>query len=464
MRLLTLQDDDELTFTEYISEEIPPYAILSHTWGADVCEVTHKDVLEGTGKNKAGYAKIYSCGKQAAKTNIQYFWVDTCCIDKTSSTELSEAINSMYCWYQKAEVCFVYLEDVSPGTLISLGSMSTVRWFLRGWTLQELVASPKVEFFANDWTFLGSKTGHSDALSSITGIHAEALCNKPVAEFSIAQRMSWASKRTTTRPEDIAYCLLGLFGVNMPLLYGEGEVKAFVRLQEEIMRDSDDQSIFAWTQPSTQSTTMRGLLADSPADFASSGGIIPIRDWRRSNPYSMTNAGLRITLLTTDPETQGRLRLGLLDCITMEGPKRLVALHLYQHAEQGDQYGRVNVGKMAYVSREHRAWCSYRTIFVRKQITRHVMEELLQLNEIKVDRRRLRRYLSIWRLQYSEARGELVTTVSALYVTLYHVVIMVGLMFGWTWWARLYPEDLQGASVPVTVMLMLVSVFWGTLI
>jgi hypothetical protein len=222
-----------------------------------------------------------------------------CCIDKTSSAELSEAINSMYHWYRKADVCFAYLEDVpSAGTEFPLSSMANSRWFSRGWTLQELVAPQIIEFYASDWKFLGTKEDSCDRLSSITGIHAEALRNQPVESFSIAQKMSWASRRTTTRPEDIAYSLLGLFNVSMPVLYGEGAKKAFARLQEEIMKDSDDQSLFAWTQSSVEPTTLRGLLADSPADFAFSGTIVPIRGGK-SNSFSTMNAAVRITMPMT---------------------------------------------------------------------------------------------------------------------------------------------------------------------
>jgi hypothetical protein len=164
--------------------------------------------------------------------------------------------------------------------------------------LQELVAPQIIEFYASDWKFLGTKEDSCDRLSSITGIHAEALRNQPVESFSIAQKMSWASRRTTTRPEDIAYSLLGLFNVSMPVLYGEGVKKAFARLQEEIMKDSDDQSLFAWTQSSVEPTTLRGLLADSPAGFAFSGTIVPIRGGK-SNSFSTMNAAVRITMPMT---------------------------------------------------------------------------------------------------------------------------------------------------------------------
>ncbi|KAF2029945.1 HET-domain-containing protein, partial [Setomelanomma holmii] len=334
MRLLQLKDDDDVDLVEFIGRDTPPYAILSHTWGPSKEEVTYREVLRGTGKSKAGYRKILNCGKQALKKELKYFWVDTCCIDKTSSTELSEAINSMFRWYREAAICFAYLDDVSPGISVSSWSTTTVRWLSRGWTLQELVASRNLDFFACDWTLLGTKADYSEALSAITGIHAPALVDQSITSFSIAQRMSWAARRVTTRPEDIAYCLLGLFGVNMPLLYGEGTIKAFTRLQEEIMKDSDDQSLFAWSRPWERPTTdptvlfwPRGLLAIYPAEFDGSGDIVSMPSLTRINPFSMTNAGLRITfpMTTVDPH-----KVALLNCHTHTDPTRLVTIHLTQ--------------------------------------------------------------------------------------------------------------------------------------
>jgi hypothetical protein len=376
MHLLQFGKDNELNLKEFIGGDVPPYAILSHTWGQDDSEVTYQDIITGAGKKKAGYAKIRRCGQQAVKNGLPYFWVDTCCIDKTSSAQLSEAINSMYHWYQEATICFTYLEDV-VGKEFSMSSMAQGRWFSRGWTLQELVASRKMEFYAADWTFLGTKGDYCNDLSSITGIHVGALQYQPVESFGIAQRMSWASGRTTTRPEDIAYCLLGLFNVNMPLLYGEGAKKAFIRLQEEIMKDSDDQSLFAWTQPSAESTTLRGLLADSPANFASSGAIVPVRELKKSHPFSTTNAGLRITLPMTlsrhdilpleDPKIP--FRTGVLNCVAVSEnkSKQLVALDLYCIPGEGDQYGRADISKLKYVTPHERGRCSRETIYIRKQ-------------------------------------------------------------------------------------------------
>jgi hypothetical protein len=408
MRLLQLDKDGELSLTEFISGRVPPYAILSHTWGQDGSEVTYQDVMTGTGKGKHGYNKIILCGQQAAKIELSYFWVDTCCIDKTSSAELSEAINSMHCWYKEATICFTYLEDVLEKKEISKSSMTGVKWFSRGWTLQELIAPRNVEFYAGDWTFLGTRHNSCDELSSITGIHIEALQNQPVEAFSIAQRMSWASKRETTRAEDIAYCLLGLFNVNMPLLYGEGQEKAFVRLQEEIMKDSDDQSIFAWFQPSADPLALHGLLADSPADFASSGTFVPVRDLIKTNPFSITNGGLRITLpMTSLPkkhppgDSKGHFRTGVLDCIAVSEDTKStfwVAIRLYRLSAEGDQYGRVKVREVMFESPSWRYRCAHGTVYVRKQVNfQHAVEAIPQ-DESSHDNHHgwPKRWLSTW--------------------------------------------------------------------
>ncbi|KAF2113268.1 heterokaryon incompatibility protein-domain-containing protein [Lophiotrema nucula] len=236
MRLLRLEGDCELSLVEVVSN-IPRYAILSHTWGPDHEEVTFKDIKKGTGKSKAGYAKVrlrvHFCRKQAAKDNLRYFWVDTCCIDKSSSSELSEAINSMFRWYQNAERCYVYLPDVMP----ALG-----RWFTRGWTLQELIAPASVEFFSEEETPIGDKLSLELTLREVTGIAIEALRGKPLHQFSVDERMSWATDRQTKREEDAAYCLLGIFDIHMPLLYGEGRKKSLMRLQREIEQSHRDET------------------------------------------------------------------------------------------------------------------------------------------------------------------------------------------------------------------------------
>jgi hypothetical protein len=201
----------------------------------------------------------------------------------------------MFHWYRDAQVCYAYLSDVPAIEEDHFAQDSAFRkskWFTRGWTLQELLAPQTVVFYNHDWEELGSKGRLGNLISSITGI--ERLFNFEKA--SVAQKMSWASRRETLRSEDMAYCLMGLFKVNMPLLYGEGS-SAFYRLQLEIMKQSDDESIFAWSEAEWQSHQESGLLAHSPAAFKDSGRIRFSRSKRGAGaPYSMTNKGLQITL------------------------------------------------------------------------------------------------------------------------------------------------------------------------
>ncbi|KAH8805451.1 heterokaryon incompatibility protein-domain-containing protein [Xylogone sp. PMI_703] len=223
MRLISVHTKK---LTDFIGQP-PPYTILSHTWGDG--EVTLPDMCdERIAAAKRGFYKIHMCCKQAIKDDLEWIWVDTCCIDKTSSSELSEAINSMYQWYKKAEICYAYLSDVPEVTF------KKSRWFTRGWTLQELIAPYSIQFYDNSWNSLGSKQELAQEISQFTGIHSLALMGDYLDHFSVAQKMFWASNRVTTKEEDIAYSLLGLFGINMPLLYGEGEKNAFLRLQAEI--------------------------------------------------------------------------------------------------------------------------------------------------------------------------------------------------------------------------------------
>src|SRR3984885_15797145 len=252
---------------EFGGNEIPLYAILSHTWGES--EITFQDI-EGDAEEKVGYEKVRETCSRAAADGFDYVWIDTCCIDKTSSAELSEAINSMYRWYQESGVCYAYLADVPPNAVdYQTGTIgpefSKSRWFTRGWTLQELIAPSTVIILDQKWQEIGTKSSLQRVISEITGIPTNILLGGDLEDASIAQRMSWASKRKTTRIEDLAYCLMGIFGINMPLLYGEGE-RAFTRLQEEIMKVSDDHSLFAWKS----SEKYAGLLTTSPAALLNS--------------------------------------------------------------------------------------------------------------------------------------------------------------------------------------------------
>jgi hypothetical protein len=243
MRLLkrSLRDDFHLISFD---DDVPPYAILSHTW-AEGQEVTYNELVTGTGKDKIGYDKIRFCGRQAAADGLEYFWVDTCCIDKSTSDELSTAINSMFRWYQRASKCYVYLSDVVVPEEVAdaeafritwMEAFRRSRWFTRGWTLQELLAPPCVEFFSKNSKRLGSRISLEQEIHEITKIATEALRGQNLAEFSVKDRMSWAAQRTTNLKEDKVYCLLGIFGVFLSLIYGEGEAYATVRLREEIER------------------------------------------------------------------------------------------------------------------------------------------------------------------------------------------------------------------------------------
>lgn len=249
MRLLRLSDDDEFSFTKDILDEnrIPRYAILSHTWQEGE-EVTFDEFSNESSKSKPGYTKLRFCAQQAKRDGLEYFWVDTCCIDKSSSAELQEAINSMFRWYQNSERCYVYLTDVVYDTSDRDAEYSRrwkpafkkSRWFTRGWTLQELIAPASVEFFSREGTYLGNKQSLEQTLHEITGIDYEALRRSPLSKFSKDKRLSWAAKRETTRAEDMVYCLLGIFDVYMPLIYGEGRKNALARLKEQFDKNSKD--------------------------------------------------------------------------------------------------------------------------------------------------------------------------------------------------------------------------------
>ena len=371
--------------------DIPKYAILSHTWYKDEEEITFEQLALPASSlgNRKGWHKIQGSKKAAVDDGLEYIWIDTICIDKSSSTELAEAINSMFRYYRDAQVCYVYLNDMpdpvrlarssletgqhswiiandfdsalrqaegsalqstdgnswnrytfyrdrqrqlqgeylaesdsadlgaleldvgrmetSPPShsadadaaailfergghtyAVDLGAFRLCRWFTRGWTLQELLAPGNVCIFTTSWQVIPVDR-LSDEICTITKIHPAAVRKeRPLASFSVAQRMSWAANRVTRRPEDRASSLMGLFNVNITVLYGEG-MRAFGRLQSEILRESSsDQSIFAFTQASPEQyhdgRKMGGidLLATSPDQFSGSSDIVPIPNAKNS--------------------------------------------------------------------------------------------------------------------------------------------------------------------------------------
>ncbi|KAI1472485.1 HET-domain-containing protein [Daldinia caldariorum] len=301
MRLL---DVDTLKLHEFMGYHIPKYqyAILSHTWAEG--EVSLQELEAGSGPSKQGYEKIVLTCEQAKRHGYRWAWVDTCCIDKTSSAELSEAINSMYQWYKESAVCYAYLTDVDNSFPYASPSKEggyeplVSRWFTRAWTLQELIAPSNIIFYGPGWVKIGelSEERIQDSLLQITRIPKSVISSQKssLSHYSVTQKMSWAADRSSTRTEDIAYSLLGLFDINMPLLYGEGP-KAFVRLQEEILKETDDHSLLCWTVPrfSPRVGTLEGVFAKSPDDFTESGNVVG-NLYDAGSPSVMTNRGLQI--------------------------------------------------------------------------------------------------------------------------------------------------------------------------
>jgi hypothetical protein len=291
-----------LRLEEFFEPKIPPYAILSHTW--DIDEVTFNDfAIMNHWRHKKGAQKILKLCEKAQTHTLEYAWIDTCCIDKCSSAELTEAINSMFRWYKLATYCYVYLSDFDSKSQNASTTFTDSRWFTRGWTLQEMLAPQVVHFHDCNWEYYGSihdfrvdsDPGLASLISKKTGVPTGVLTKYKLLEaVPVAQKMSWAAHRQTTRQEDEAYCLIGLFNINLPLIYGEG-TKAFIRLQEEIIKDKDDLTIFAW-EPMTD-IHFRGILATSPKEFRNATNIIRITSSINTTPeFTITNKGLRIEI------------------------------------------------------------------------------------------------------------------------------------------------------------------------
>ncbi|KAG2150852.1 heterokaryon incompatibility protein-domain-containing protein [Suillus clintonianus] len=344
----------------------PDYAILSHRWREE--EVLFADIHQEHAKGMKGYAKVEGCCEQARRDGYQYVWIDACCIDKNSSAELAEAINSMFTWYENAQVCYVYLGDVAdngdPGTESAFAQSD---WFTRGWTLQELIAPTSLFFFDSHWREIGSKNSLAGLISSITRVHPDVLTrvnagsDKLMAtrvSFSVATKMSWAAGRKSTRPEDRAYSLMGIFKVHMPVIYGEGEKKAFFRLQLEIMRTSHDQSIFAWSNPlagSKKSGTWPFALY--PDYFAKSDNVedVPSDQWIRYSQefissdvprldFAATNDGLDISLPLLPLVDESDEFIALLSCQrrTSDGEQHFVGIRLRRSMPNAERYERID--------------------------------------------------------------------------------------------------------------------------
>ncbi|KAK5625292.1 hypothetical protein RRF57_001008 [Xylaria bambusicola] len=366
MRLLHVRTKQ---LEDYIGREIPKYAILSHRWRPKGDEIIYEDIVYSRPKvwrvkKKGAAEKVTKACAEANRLGLEYIWIDTCCIDKRSSSELSEAINSMYLWYRNSDKCIAFLDDIKV-----LDDIGKSRWFTRGWTLQELIAPDNVRFYNEDWSYIGDRFTMAKTISGITridevvlrhghdpelenwdhhnyqedGVHHICSCGinsfdsdrlRGVLEtFSVATIMSWAAGRETSREEDMAYCLMGLFDVNMPLLYGE-KGKAFLRLQEEIIRRTNDQSILAWCSTKTHGMAwFHGRdLASCPDDFAH---VSIKKKWSLEDPIyddssrreiNVTKEGLEVDLLCfpLPPENQFSQErdcyLAVLDCAFGDNP------------------------------------------------------------------------------------------------------------------------------------------------
>ncbi|KAI3329617.1 hypothetical protein F4824DRAFT_492746 [Ustulina deusta] len=414
MWLLNIDRLDRPALVQASEESAPRYAILSHTWGRE--EVTFQDVQALNRKqwsravsqtalaiqNKKGFIKIRKAAALAAEHGYSYIWVDTCCIDKTSSAELSEAINSMFRWYKKASICYAYMEDVRHGYHDSKGGLFSLlcqrsRWFTRGWTLQELIAPDDVMFYGEDWGYLGSKAHDEDvriSLAEITGIDVRVLEGTiQPSEISIAGRMKWASRRETTRLEDVAYCLMGLFDVNMPLLYGEG-TKAFIRLQEEILKGSNDHSIFAWKAPEVGSNeVLSGLLAETPHHFTQVENYRPMPPSlsQASTAWSTTNRGLRLSLFLLPRQDLDGNEMkdeynAVLECAIRHGDEAYRSPAIRMRRLYGDQFARVDpqiverVATPSFESGQDRG--SYVTVFVKQRPVYAVPDFMVSFSNI----------------------------------------------------------------------------------
>ncbi|KAI0385153.1 HET-domain-containing protein [Hypomontagnella monticulosa] len=314
MRLLNAKT---LKLHEFFND-IPRYAILSHTW--EDGEVTFQDLKAGRGPSKRGWKKIASTCRQARRDGFEWAWVDTCCIDKKNSAELSEAINSMYRWYRNSAICYVFLSDMK-NPVTNENWRKPPRWLKRAWTLQELIAPQKLIFYDRGWKQIGDRADShiAEVISELTRIPIAMLQKiRSPSSFSVAARMSWAAHRKSTRIEDRAYSLLGLFNINMPLIYGEGE-QAFRRLQEEIHEKINDLSLLFWyvSGRSPRAWTLGDVLAQSPDDFIDCGRISRVYH-NSDSPSLMTNMGLQVCLSLTKRfyNIQSHLYYGNASCST----------------------------------------------------------------------------------------------------------------------------------------------------
>ncbi|KAI6080838.1 heterokaryon incompatibility protein-domain-containing protein [Hypoxylon rubiginosum] len=312
MRLIDVKQTlkgNAIAFDNQDPEDVK-YVTLSHCWGRpdgnnawihDDQEYTYQDALASlpSMRKPAGFGKIIRTCELARKAKIKYVWIDTCCLDQANISEVAHGINSMFEWYRKSSFCVVYLADVTWTPSINRNDLrrqlSNSRWFERAWTLQELIAPKEVRFYNRDWNYIDSKTGLADEIYTITHIDYRILRGTSACSMcSIAHRMSWAANRKASKPEDLAYSLLGIFNVHLPMIYGEGLRSAFHRLQQAITMTTSELSIFGWSARNFPNNNISNIFANSPADFASSHDLIGNIPEKH---YELTNKGVLITYI-----------------------------------------------------------------------------------------------------------------------------------------------------------------------
>lgn len=298
------------------------YAILSHRWLLDG-EATFQTVMEnGLLGDSPGYEKLRKFCVAAEALGCRLAWADTCCINKTSSAELDEAIRSMFKWYRNSAVCIVLLAMATsvpaPGGLgiDKFDAIQNDPWFTRGWTLQELLAPAKIKLYSADWLPLSDfpndkeNTAIMHVVSDITGIDHHNLRYFSPGLLNVREKMVWAASRKTTRVEDVAYSLLGIFDISMPIAYGESK-RAFRRLMEAIVSDCREWQIFAWAGPHSpyaasfpESPAGYRALADTTASLMitmNPAGHLVHRRWDLGYPfYAMTKRGLELKVLLVE--------------------------------------------------------------------------------------------------------------------------------------------------------------------
>ncbi|KAI0381464.1 heterokaryon incompatibility protein-domain-containing protein [Hypomontagnella monticulosa] len=402
MRLLKTTSYELLEAND-IPTPFPPYTILSHTWISPKDEITYQDIkrrkddIESSIFKQKGWSKLKQYCDRAAKDGWEWAWMDTCCIDKTNPADTQEAINAMFRWYQNAGICYAYLEDVDILKILRVHEDAELlrgvdileeadideisrcgdvadfnnflhtalrqfivgaKWFTRGWTLQELLAPHYLVLVDRAWRRIGTRESWAMEIREASKIEARHLTGFRPTDFqscSIAMRLSWAARRETTVEEDETYSLIGLFGISMPLIYGEGRWRAFNRFQRELIAVYSDDSVFAWkaerlydehllNAQREDSDSRWGVLASSIKQFLNASTVEAFGHYGAS--FSMTNRGLEIGTKRWRCKDDPAVCLARLNCGVR--PRGYVGIYL-RHAY--DTYDRIHIEELCDIEK-----------------------------------------------------------------------------------------------------------------